>query len=84
MLSDKQFFILLGITGVAIVGGVWYLKRAAEPVVDAITPTNPDNVFNSTFEKFYSDWVGDPDRTLGGDVADWVIAYRRSNNTLGE
>ncbi|WP_211831162.1 hypothetical protein [Kistimonas asteriae] len=81
-LSDKQFYIVLGIGAL----GVYVLYRGAGTAAQAINPVNPDNVFNQAANGLGEAITGDPNAT--GDLFDhlyggldllnpWAPDYRK-------
>lgn len=67
ILTDKQFLIV----GAVVVVGGFFAVRKAEKVVEAVNPTNNENIFNSAFNWLYQKLPGaDENTTLGTDIAD--------------
>lgn len=57
----------LAIAG-AVVLALWYAKRRAGAVLDAVNPTNPDNLANRGFNALYRGITGS-EGDLGSDMA---------------
>ena len=67
LFTDKQLMV----GGAVVLVGGYLLWRKASPVLDAVNPTNDDNVFNQGFNWLYEKtWWADEGDTLGGDLAD--------------
>ena len=67
LFTDKQLLV----AGAAVAVGGYLLWRKAAPVLDAVDPTNHDNVFNSGFNWLYEKtWWADEGDTIGKDIAD--------------
>ena len=51
---------------------VWWVQSRARAAVQAVDPTNDDNLFNSAFNRLTGAITGDEERTLGVMLADWI------------
>lgn len=75
LFTDKQ--LLVG--GAVVVVGGYLLWRQASPVINAVNPTNPGNIFNRGFNSLYEmTWWADEGDTIGKDIANleaWVNSW---------
>jgi len=75
LFTDKQLMV----GGAAVVVGGYLLWRQASPIIDAVNPTNNNNIFNRGFNSLYEmTWWADEGDTLGTDIADleaWVKGF---------
>ena len=78
-LTDKQFFIVLGVGALAL---LYMRKKAGEAVqavadtadeaVQAVNPVNENNMFNSGVNKIVQFVTGEKDVMLGTMIYDWL------------
>lgn len=65
----------IGWRGVVVIGlfgvlAVWYVKRQATAIVEAVNPVSPDNVINQGVEAIGTAVSGEQGWTLGGWLYD--------------
>jgi len=56
--------------GIIAVGALWYLKKKAGDVADAVNPLNNDNVFYTGYNSVGQVVYDDPHWSLGGYIYD--------------
>lgn len=75
-ITEREIYIVLAVVaGIVILAGAGVAKAAQviqEDLVPAVTPTNPENVFNQAVNSVGQAVTGEADWTLGGQIYDWT------------